>query len=49
MDKDDAVDLLEALLDKNEEKAQELMNSLAVPQQIQLKRLLSYKKIQPGH
>ena len=48
MDKDDAVDLLEALLDKNEQKAQELMNSLDVAQQIQLKRLLSYKEDTAG-
>jgi magnesium transporter len=44
MDKDDAVDLLEALLDENNEKAQEILGSLDVQDQIQLKRLLSYKE-----
>lgn len=48
MDKDDGVDLLEALLDKNEEKAQQILSKMDLDDQIQLNRLLTYKEYSAG-
>ena len=48
MDKDDGVDLLEALLDEDEEKAQQILSKMDMDDQIQLNRLLTYKEDSAG-